>query len=325
MGLKKKPKHHEEEGGEAWLLPYSDLMTLLLAVFIVLFAVSQVDETKAAEMAHEFQKTLTSAPGGIMEQEGDTMIPSIYEEQGGDIFNGESMNGSSSQESTQDNTESSTEDNGQEGTAVSDNQTTSENQSTSDNQTEQPPVDTTQMGSEITQEELEAFLGQNEMSDLEQLKEQLDAVFAESNMSASVSTHIDTRGLVITLNNAILFDSGSADIKDSNTEALLHIAKIVNTLDNYIRIEGHTDNVPIQSSAYPSNWELSTARASRVVRLFVDEGNVAPDKVMAVGYGEFKPIADNSTPEGREKNRRIDIIILSEKYSSLEKVITVQE
>lgn len=129
---------------------------------------------------------------------------------------------------------------------------------------------------------------------------------------------IDMRGLVIRLNNAIFFDSGSAEIKKQSEDTLVEVAGLLNTIDNYIRIEGHTDNVPIRRSTYPSNWELSTARAVSVVKLFINKCNFSPDKLIAVGYGEFKPVADNSTAEGRAQNRRIDIIVLSAKYNNLE-------
>ena len=99
---------------------------------------------------------------------------------------------------------------------------------------------------------------------------------------------------------------------------MVEVASLLNTIDNYIRIEGHTDNVPIRRSTYPSNWELSTARAVSVVKLFINKCNFSPDKLIAVGYGEFKPVADNSTAEGRAQNRRIDIIVLSAKYNNLE-------
>ena len=126
------------------------------------------------------------------------------------------------------------------------------------------------------------------------------------------------RGLVIRLNNAILFDSGSAEIKSEHEESLIVVANTIRSLDNYIRIEGHTDNIPINSDIYPSNWELSSARAASVVQLFINKCDFLPNKLVAVGYGEYKPVEDNSTARGREKNRRIDIIVLSEKYNNLE-------
>ena len=126
----------------------------------------------------------------------------------------------------------------------------------------------------------------------------------------------------VILNNAIFFDSGSAAIKSEHEESLIVVANMINSLDNYIRIEGHTDNIPITSEVYPSNWELSSARAASVVQLFINKCSFLPNKLVAVGYGEYKPVEDNSTAEGREKNRRIDIIVLSEKYNNLEEQLT---
>jgi chemotaxis protein MotB len=89
-------------------------------------------------------------------------------------------------------------------------------------------------------------------------------------------------------------------------------------MNNYIRVEGHTDNVPMNSTVYRSNWDLSAARAANVVRLLTSQTSIPPEMMIAVGYGEYRPIADNSTEEGRAKNRRIDIIVLSERYNDLE-------
>jgi chemotaxis protein MotB len=283
MSKKHKKKHSEEEGGEAWLLPYSDLMTLLLAVFIVLFAVSQIDEATAKKMAESFSESMMSNGAGVMPNNGDAII---------DEFPNETET-----ETQQDNNtvENDTEkDASQENTSASQEETSA------------------------SQAEIEEFLGQYELANLEELKSELDVIFQNDAMTADITTKIDTRGLVISLSNSILFESGSADIKTKNEETLKKIAETINALDNYIRIEGHTDSIPVTSGSYPSNWELSTARATCVVRLFIDECNVSPEKLVAVGYGEYRPIADNTTNEGRAKNRRIDIIVLSEKYNNLE-------
>lgn len=251
MSKKRKHAHQEEEAGEAWLLPYSDLMTLLLAVFIVLFAVSKIDAKKAQQMSEEFSKT---------------MMDKSYNAAASSGGNGSQSGGPLNIE---------------------------------------------------TQSELESFLGEYELKKLETLKTEIDTKLHDGNMDQSVSTMIDMRGLVIRLNNAVLFDSGSARV-NKHEDTLTEVAGILNTTDNYIRIEGHTDNVPISRSSYSSNWELSAARAVNVVMYFVDKCNFPPDKLMAVGYGEYKPVGDNTTVEGRTQNRRIDIIVLSSKYDSLE-------
>lgn len=282
-----KNKHHDEENGEAWLLPYSDLMTLLLAVFIVLFAVSKVDEVKAEKVAEAFRETMMTGSEGIFSGEGTSVIPLNPDKQK------EEMSGHEKDSSN--NTEGDTT---QDDTTIKDTDTSQEES--------------------MSREELEKYLGKYEMDNLEELKSKLDTMIKNEDMTEDITTSIDARGLVINLNNTVLFASGSADIKKENKKMLIKTAKIINVLDNYIRIEGHTDNIPMNSTVYPSNWELSTARAASVVRLFINECSVSPEKVVAVGYGEYKPIADNSTAAGRAKNRRIQIIVLSEKYNNLE-------
>lgn len=115
--------------------------------------------------------------------------------------------------------------------------------------------------------------------------------------------------LVLQLSNDVLFDSGQTAIKPAGRSALLQVAKVLATVQGRtFQVAGHTDNVPIQNVRFPSNWELSTARALEVVKLLVAQG-VAPGELSAAGFGEFDPIADNDTPDGRAKNRRIEITL----------------
>lgn len=123
---------------------------------------------------------------------------------------------------------------------------------------------------------------------------------------------IAERGLVISLANNILFDSGKAKVKE---DAHPILDKIINVIkkrasDKNVGIEGHTDNVPIKYSPWKSNMELSTARANNVYYYLVDTGKLKPSKLTTIGYGEFRPVSDNDTPEGRAKNRRVEIVIL---------------
>lgn len=116
---------------------------------------------------------------------------------------------------------------------------------------------------------------------------------------------------IINIDNSILFGSGKAILKEGIRKPLTKIAKAMgNFPENNIQIEGHTDNVPIKTSKFPSNWELSSARALSVLRFFANEANLDPRKLSAVGYGEFHPLAPNDTPENRRLNRRVDIVIL---------------
>jgi chemotaxis protein MotB len=119
------------------------------------------------------------------------------------------------------------------------------------------------------------------------------------------------RGVIVSLGDALLFESGSASIREAAIAVLSSIASVIKTNNNDVVIEGYTDNIPIKNSRYPSNWELSTARAVSVLVYFLDRHQVNPSRVSASGYGEYRSIASNTTPEGRAKNRRVDIIFVS--------------
>jgi len=131
----------------------------------------------------------------------------------------------------------------------------------------------------------------------------------------TVALHRETDGLVISLREFGFFDSGSAALKPSAMPALDRIASILAIRVCRLRIEGHTDNVPIHTSQMASNWELSTARSTELVRLLIVRYNFSPDRLAAAGYAEYHPIASNDTPQGRAQNRRVDVVILSEHVS----------
>ena len=118
------------------------------------------------------------------------------------------------------------------------------------------------------------------------------------------------KGIVIRLNNKVLFDEGGADMKPESQKTLQEIVKVLTKIDNPVIIEGHTDALPIRNAKYPSNWELSTARATNIISYLVTKGKISPRRLSAVGYGEYMPIANNTTISGRMLNRRVDIIVL---------------
>jgi chemotaxis protein MotB len=152
----------------------------------------------------------------------------------------------------------------------------------------------------------------------EQLKKAIDQMLEEQVSqgriaAGSVTTHITPDGLVISLHDAGFFASGSADV---NASSLHILTTIVEALPNRpIRVEGHTDNVPIHTQQFATNWELSTARASAIARFIIGRGSIDPDKLSAAGYAEFHPVATNDTEAGRTQNRRVDIILLSGQVS----------
>ncbi len=126
------------------------------------------------------------------------------------------------------------------------------------------------------------------------------------------------RGLVITVLNKVLFDSGKADLKTSSEATLEKVANILNTTvpSNMVYIEGHTDSAPIKYSAWKSNWELSTARANGVLHFLIEKG-VNPSRLVVCGYGEYSPVADNASVAGRQKNRRVEIIVSPKRIQEL--------
>lgn len=152
----------------------------------------------------------------------------------------------------------------------------------------------------------------SELTELEKAKRELDDRLKKEIADKEVKVEMMERGLVITFVAEVLFDSGKADLRSDSIEKLGKVSEVLNTTvrDLNVGIEGHTDNVPIKYSGWKSNWELSTARALSVLHLLVEKQEVAAERLSATGYGEYHPVADNDTKEGRQKNRRVEIVIL---------------
>lgn len=241
--MHKRKKHEEEEehqNHERWLLSYADFITLLMIFFIIMYAMSTLDQKK-------YEK-LTTALNQAM---GD-------------------------------------------GTAIAD---------TGSN-----------MGGETGN-------GLSEDAKLKKVKEKLDKYLKENNLSASVSTTIEKRGLVLSFKDSLFFDSGKAEIRPEQIDKLITISKIINQSiisDSYIRIEGHTDSVPMHNEIFKSNWDLSVMRASNVAQILIDKAGINPERLSATGYGEYRPKVDNNTAEGKSTNRRVDIIIMNSQFNEVE-------
>jgi chemotaxis protein MotB len=151
-----------------------------------------------------------------------------------------------------------------------------------------------------------------ELDALNQTKKLLDERLAQEIKDKQVKLEMMEKGLVITFLADVLFDSGKAKIKPEVYPTLDKVARVLNenVAEYNVGIEGHTDNVPIRFSGWKSNWELSTARALSVLHYLVDERGIAPQRVSAIGYGEYNPVASNDNAEGRQFNRRVEIVIL---------------
>ena len=152
----------------------------------------------------------------------------------------------------------------------------------------------------------------SQVEELEQAKKLLEDRLAQEISDKQILLEQTSRGLVITMANDILFDSGKAKLKKHARGVLTKIAGVIkeSAPDRNIGVEGHTDNVPIKRSGWKSNWELSVARATSVLHYMIDECSIEPQKLSAIGYGEYRPIEINDTKAGRGRNRRVEIIIL---------------
>jgi chemotaxis protein MotB len=150
------------------------------------------------------------------------------------------------------------------------------------------------------------------------LKRNVESLLSSAILKGVVRLHVEPRGLVISLGEAGVFDSGSDQIKPEGKALLDTLATSLVTLGNYIRVEGHTDNVPIHNVRFPSNWELSTARATMVVSRLITNFGLRPEALSAAGYAEYRPAASNDTPEGKARNRRVDIIVLNPSAAAVE-------
>ncbi|RJP29155.1 MAG: hypothetical protein C4533_04990 [Candidatus Omnitrophota bacterium] len=160
---------------------------------------------------------------------------------------------------------------------------------------------------------------EKELSELEKANLELEDALRKEIGDYKAKLEMTERGLVITFVSEIFFDSGKDKVKDNGKDTLNKVAEVLNrnVPDSAVAIEGHTDNDPIKFSVWKTNWELSSARALAVLHYLVDECNLEPQRLSANGYGEFHPVAANDSPENKQKNRRVEIVILPAKISKV--------
>src|SRR5690606_16892303 len=139
------------------------------------------------------------------------------------------------------------------------------------------------------------------------VSDRLTTFAARTGSVGKIQIREDEDSITVSLADDLLFGSGSAALRPGSQDVLLEIAALLNELPNHVQVEGHTDNVPVNSDEFATNWELSAARATTVLRFLADEGQVAEDRLSAVAFADTQPLGDNTTPEGRALNRRADI------------------
>lgn len=275
--MAKRKEDTPPAGSPAWMATFSDLMNLLLCFFVMLFAMSSIEEAKLQEFVAAMNNTFSVFDGGASAI-GDGFL----------ISNGVSQLNELDQYI---NSTGKTADSDTDGEDFQDY--------------------------EMSPEAMEEILQDKMLEENEERVEEIEEVLTESDIADEVEVSFTAQYVKLTMNGGLLFDSGSAQLKD---DAKLIIDKVGLILERYgnagtIEIEGHTDNVPMKSAQYPSNEELSSARALSVFYYLMDSTTLNPLNLKHAGMGERVPIADNSTPEGRSRNRRVEILIYNPSQS----------
>jgi chemotaxis protein MotB len=213
---------------ERWLLTYSDLITLLMIFFVLMYTISNVNAQKFAGLANSLRSALEGRENKLLDYAGPSIVDGMS-------------------------------------------------------------------GEEIQMAELAA---------------KLEKYVEEEGLGERIGIRIEERGLVVSIRDTLLFPKGSADLTPEAREIIRKLGLILLQTSNFLRIEGHTDNLPIHTAQFPSNWELSAARATNVVQVLVREIKFPPERLSTTGYGEYRPVSPNDNEEHRAENRRVDLVLL---------------
>ncbi|HED39804.1 MAG TPA: flagellar motor protein MotD [Chromatiales bacterium] len=296
--MARKPKHEEHENHERWLVSYADFITLLFAFFVVMYSISSVNEGKYRVLSDAIVAAFKDANKSLKPIQIGKIARSP---QSANLEFKDTANPISVPEGP---VKMPSRANKTEGHYKEDEVEFSEF----------PMAD--ERLDNLGEGNNGGLDGSNKESASAQLNRLADDVKAAMQPLIDrdlISVKRNKRWIEIEIKTSILFASGSARMQEQSLPVLEALARILRAFPNDMRIEGYTDNLPIKSQIYPSNWELSAARAASVVRLFESEG-IAPERMAAIGYGEFRPLVSNDTLEGRIKNRRVVVVISASRY-----------
>ncbi|MBP1949820.1 flagellar motor protein MotB [Virgibacillus litoralis] len=247
--MRRKKKSDEIHMSESWLLPYADLLTLLLALFIVLFAMSEIDAKKYEELSRVFNSEFSGGEGILEESNSSVEMPQDVEED--------------------------------------------------EEETEKP------------EDEEKLSNSEQELNRLELLQKRINEYITENNLAEKLGTKLTGEGLLITIINDVTFDSGSAVVRGEGRGIASAISTFLYTdPPHQIIVSGHTDDRPIRTSEFSSNWDLSVMRAVNFMRLILENEKLDPKTFSAKGFGEHKPMVPNTNDQNRAKNRRVEVLIL---------------
>lgn len=256
---RRRNKKEEEEMDESWLLPYADILTLLLALFIVLYAMSSVDAQKFQELSQVFNSVFVGDEGVV--DKGEAIQPDHPNQDTVDV-----------------------------------------------------PKDEKDDSKNDLEKQLEARqkYEKQENIELNKVKQRVDAYIAKNDLKGKFDTALSKEGLLITIRDNVLFESGSSNVRKRDEKTAKKLSKLL-FMDpqREVIISGHTDNIPISNSEYESNWELSVTRALQFMKLILQDGKLNPSSFSAKGFGEYQPSASNKTKKGRAENRRVEIMVVA--------------
>ena len=304
------PPEEPPKGAPAWTATFGDLMNLLLCFFVLLYAFSSTDVEKFEAIAASMSKAFSIFdPGGESAGEGEAMGNGVSQ-----LSNISELVTSMGKNSTGNSDNKDYNEDGMGEETFESKKITKEDLDDG-NETGQASDDTEekQKKQAVSDEEAKQQLEESGIKESEELAEKIEESVNEEDLSKQIDIDFTSQYVSLTMNGSLLFDSGSATIKDSATVTLGKVAKILEAYaGSTIEIEGHTDNVPISNSQFKSNDELSDARALSVFEYFRDNAELDPAMIKHTGRGSYVPIADNGTPEGRQLNRRVEIRIYNQ-------------
>ncbi len=280
---RRKKTQEEANNHERWMVSYADFLTLLFAFFVVMYAVSSVNEGKYRTLSHSLiaafhtpARTIEPIQIGELARTREQVALAL------DVV--------------------------------------PRNMPLPDHM-----VDRVDIPTGITINDGDVLNASPELGGaLQRMTEQVVVALRPLIESELITVRRTELWMEIELSTSILFASGSGELNPQAVPVLHQIAQILKPFPNPIRVEGFTDNNPINTWLYPSNWELSAARAARVVRLFAEEG-IAPERLAAVGFGEYRPVADNASAQGRSQNRRVALVVLATPDSRYEMDVLREE
>ena len=279
--MARKHRHEEHENHERWLVSYADFITLLFAFFVVMYAISSVNEGKYRVLSESLEVAFSDSP-----------LRTIEPIQVGELARVPEVN-------------------------------LADARATRDLPREEPlmrlegpglepiPIQKMAEGQPEPKKDLDSINQREERPDIHSIADELTEALGPLIDEELIEVRQKSRWVEVEMKSHILFESGSARLSPKATPLLTQLASVLSRFGNPIRVEGFTDNQPISTAVYPSNWELSAARAASVVHLF-STLSITPERMAAIGHGEQRAIADNSTPEGRQKNRRVVIVVSAE-------------